>query len=182
MWNSFNHHRHSAENTKEREKIYEKIKRKKKLGSLSLSLSLSLPRARARASVRFSLAHIAYRGFSFTFTLRRSLHSFFPIIASIPDAKTNARRSAKRNEREREKRDTKKNTREREHHAHTDCFISEFGSARATSRALVQPKAGFCNHRVSQYQIVQVIFLRIITSARFVSELSLSRNTQFGSE
>jgi len=85
-------------------------------------------------------------------------------------------RETKRNEtreREREKRDTKKNTRERENTAHTDCFIiSAIGSARATSRALVQqPHLIFViigylsNHKD--------LFLRIITSARFVSFLGI---------
>ena len=161
---------------RERENLRSKIKRKKNSGlSLSLSLSLSLFLARARASVRFSLAHIAYRGFSFTFTLRHVDTSFFS--QSSPAFRMQKRtRAAPRNEtkrereREREKRDTKKKyEREREHRAHTDCFIiSAIGSARATSRALVQqPHLIFViigylsNHKD--------LFLRIITSARFVS-------------
>jgi hypothetical protein len=112
MWNSFNHHRHSAENTKEREKIYEKIKRKKKLGSLSLSLSLFLARARAHPSVfHWLILHIAVSP-----SLLHSGDHFILSFQSSPAFRMQKRtRAAPRNEtREREKNEIQKKIRERE--------------------------------------------------------------------
>ena len=114
----------TPQKTRKRENLRSKIKRKKNSGlSLSLSLSLSLFLARARASVRFSLAHIAYRGFSFTFTLRHVDTSFFsqssPAFRMQKRTRAAPRNETREREREREKRDTKKiYEREREHRAH----------------------------------------------------------------
>jgi hypothetical protein len=141
----------TPQKTRKSENLRSKIKRKKNSG---LSLSLSLPRARARASVRFSLAHIEYRGFSFTFTLRHVDTSFFS--QSSPAFRMQKRtRAAPRNEtreREREKRDTKKNyEREREQHAHgLFHHLRDWIRASDVARAGSAATPDFCNHRVSQ--------------------------------
>jgi len=143
---------------RERENLRSKIKRKKNSGlSLSLSLSLSLFLARARASVRFSLAHIAYRGFSFTFTLRHVDTSFFS--QSSPAFRMQKRtRAAPRNETKRERereRETryKKKIRERERTPRTHGlfhYLRDWIRASDVARAGSAATPDFCNHRVSQ--------------------------------
>ena len=146
----------TPQKTRKRERKFTKRSKKKKT-RVSLSLSLSLFLARARASVRFSLAHIAYRGFSFTFTLRHVDTSFFS--QSSPAFRMQKRtRAAPRNETKRERereRETryKKKIRERERTPRTHGlfhYLRDWIRASDVARAGSAATPDFCNHRVSQ--------------------------------
>jgi len=156
---------------RERENLRSKIKRKKKT---RVSLSLFSSRARAHPSDFHWLIAIDFDSSSSSSSLLHTQKVAFVgnhrQHSGCKNERAPLRETKREREREREKNEIqKKYTRERENTAHTDCFIiSAIGSARATSRALVQqPHLIFViigylsNHKD--------LFLRIITSARFVS-------------
>jgi len=168
---------------RERENLRSKIKRKKKT---RVSLSLFSSRARAHPSDFHWLIAIDFDSSSSSSSLLHTQKVAFVgnhrQHSGCKNERAPLRETKREREREREKNEIqKKYTRERENTAHTDCFIiSAIGSARATSRALVQRTTVFCNHRVSQCS--KMYFFTHHHQRAFQSELSLSRNTRFGSE